>query len=127
LATCELPGVSFLPVYFRPTFDKWCDQRCGGISIQVTDAEQFRSVRTSIAILRVVNNQWPREFQWLEPPYEYETQKPPIDIIYGSSKLRDNLGSAVSIKDLAGVDANGWGERTAAIQIYDPGINRFRG
>jgi uncharacterized protein YbbC (DUF1343 family) len=127
LAACELPGVSFLPVYFRPTFDKWCDQRCGGISIQVTDAEQFRSVQTSIAILRVVNHQWPREFQWLEPPYEYETQKPPIDIIYGSSKLRDNLGSAVSIKDLAGVDAKGWGERTAAIQIYDPGINRFRG
>ena len=26
----DLPGVHFLPLYFRPTFDKWAGQLCGG-------------------------------------------------------------------------------------------------
>jgi uncharacterized protein YbbC (DUF1343 family) len=30
----------------------------------------------------------PSRFAWREPPYEYERDKEPIDILYGSDRLR---------------------------------------
>jgi uncharacterized protein YbbC (DUF1343 family) len=127
LTDASLPGVRFLPVYFCPTFDKWRDQRCGGVSIHVTDLERFRSFATSIAVLQAVHRQWPDDFRWLDPPYEYETVKPPIDIIYGSRKLRQCLGSAESSRTLAEVDIDAWSERIEAARIYGAGADRFCG
>ena len=31
MTSLELPGVSFLPIQFRPTFDKWSGEVCGGV------------------------------------------------------------------------------------------------
>ncbi|TWU17779.1 hypothetical protein Pla52o_49940 [Novipirellula galeiformis] len=127
LGDIDLPGVHFLPLYFRPTFDKWRDQLCGGVSIHITDAERFRSLKTSIAILSVIQQHWPNDFRWLDPPYEYETRKPPIDIIYGSNKLREGLGSGQTVDGLTEVDVTAWNQRTFEFQIYDPSEQRFRG
>ena len=33
----------------------------------------------------------PARFAWREPPYEYEHEKQPIDILYGSDRLRSTL------------------------------------
>src|SRR6266496_2953109 len=38
-----LPGVAFVPVHFRPMFDKHAGQTCGGALMQVTDKRSFRS------------------------------------------------------------------------------------
>ena len=86
-----LPGVRFLPTRFRPTFDKWHGESCGGVSLHVTDAEAFRPYRTTLALLAAIRESHPAEFTWLDPPYEYETLKPPIDIISGSATLRETL------------------------------------
>lgn len=118
LEKAGLAGVSFLPIVFRPTFDKWQGQLCGGVSIHVTDAEQFRSFATTITMLEVIAQRWPDSFCWLDPPYEYETEKPPIDIIYGSDKLRKGLGSGVAVAELCEVDTNAWSERTAGVRLY---------
>ncbi|QDV82605.1 exo-beta-N-acetylmuramidase NamZ domain-containing protein [Planctomycetes bacterium TBK1r] len=123
----DLPGVHFLPLSFRPTFDKWADQLCGGISIHITDPQQFRSLKTSIAILSMIQHHWPDAFRWLGPPYEYETQKPPIDIIHGSSRLRLGLNHDHTIDDLAELDVTSWNQRTHKFQLYDPKEDRFRG
>jgi uncharacterized protein YbbC (DUF1343 family) len=127
LAVFDLPGVRFLPIQFRPSFDKWQGELCRGVSIHVTDTERFRPVKTSIAILHVVSQRWPSDFKWLDPPYEYETEKPPIDIIFGSPLLRECIGSPDAINNLSQVDVSAWSRRTAGIQLYSAGNDRFDG
>ena len=89
----KLPGVHFRPVKFRPTFDKWAGESCGGVAFQVTDARAFRSYRATLHLFAAVKSLCPKEFEWLPPPYEYERIKPPIDILSGSGALREWLAS----------------------------------
>lgn len=83
-----LPGVRFRPTRFRPTFDKWRGESCRGVFLDVTDEVSFRSYRTALHVLHAVRQLHPGELSWLAPPYEYETVKPPIDILSGSDRLR---------------------------------------
>jgi uncharacterized protein YbbC (DUF1343 family) len=89
----RLPGVYFRPVKFRPTFDKWAGESCGGVAFHVTDVDTFRSYAATLHLFAAVKSLYPREFEWLPPPYEYERIKPPIDILSGSSALREWLAS----------------------------------
>jgi uncharacterized protein YbbC (DUF1343 family) len=89
----RLAGVHFRPVKFRPTFDKWAGQSCSGVAFQVTDVRTFRSYAATLHLFATVKSRYPREFEWLPPPYEYERIKPPIDILSGSSALREWLAS----------------------------------
>jgi len=88
-----LPGAVFRPVRFRPTFDKWQSESCGGVYLHITDPHAFRSYCTTLTILAAVKTLWPREFAWRPPPYEYETVKMPIDILTGSAKTREWIDS----------------------------------
>jgi len=117
MSEMNLPGVRFLPIRFRPTFDKWAGELCDGVSMHVTDATLFRPYRTTISLLAQLNQRWPAEFRWIAPPYEYETQKPPIDIISGSGELRQTL-STDSIDDLCHVDLPRWRSRVARTLLY---------
>lgn len=119
LAEQQLPGVVFRPVKFRPTFDKWAGESCGGIFLHVTDARAFRPYRTTLAILSAVKALWPREFAWRPPPYEYETVKMPIDILSGSSKLREwidgvQVAAAPPEELLGAAECTGWFGRVTA-------------
>ena len=83
-----LPGVHFRPVFFEPTFQKHAKQTCGGCQIHVLDRAAFRPVRTAVELMAEFRRQDPARFAWREPPYEYEHDKQPIDILYGSDRLR---------------------------------------
>ena len=50
----ELPGAAFRPVRFRPTFDKWAGEICGGVVIAVTDATRYQPYRTSLELLAAI-------------------------------------------------------------------------
>ncbi len=91
LAEYTLPGVVFRPLHFEPTFQKHAGRLCGGAQMHVTDRAAFRSVLTAVVVLATVRELWPADFRWLEPPYEYETSKPPIDILAGGTWLRDGV------------------------------------
>lgn len=134
LGQFDIPGVRFLPTWFQPTFDKWANQVCGGVSLHVTDKQTFRSFPTSVTLLSVIQEIWPSEFRWLDPPYEYEETLLPIDIIYGSSKLRDmgldgkeasELSSPQRLEKLCAVDPASWSRQTLGAQIYSPSAERF--
>jgi uncharacterized protein YbbC (DUF1343 family) len=84
----EHPGIGLQPIRFRPTFDKWKDETCEGIAIHVLDAQAVRSASLTLSIIEAALQLAPQHFAWLSPPYEYEYEKPPIDILYGSSDLR---------------------------------------
>jgi uncharacterized protein YbbC (DUF1343 family) len=78
-------------VNFQPTFHKFAKQTCGGCQVHVTDRETFRPVLASAALLREMYTANPERFAWREPPYEYEREKTPIDILAGSSALRHQV------------------------------------
>jgi uncharacterized protein YbbC (DUF1343 family) len=84
----ELPGVYLRPVCFEPTFNKWQGILCHGFQIHVVDRKQYNSYVSSLKILQAIIRKYPHEFQWKSPPYEYEYEKMPIDLILGSQRLR---------------------------------------
>jgi uncharacterized protein YbbC (DUF1343 family) len=96
----RLPGVRFRPLYFSPTFQKHAGRLCGGAQIHVMDKLRFRPFRTAVAILKAVRELYPEEKLWQDPPYEYETEKLPIDILSGSDRLRRDLDRGESLKNM---------------------------
>jgi uncharacterized protein YbbC (DUF1343 family) len=118
-----LPGLAVRPIRFVPTFDKWAGQRCGGIALHVTEPQAVRSVTATITVLAVIRNLWPADFAWLPPPYEYEREKMPIDILFGSPRLREALLSEsivpdATIKELARLDEAAWWQRVQPYLLY---------
>ena len=94
----QLPGVRFLPIHFRPTFDKWSGDVCQGVYQCVTDANAYRPYRTTLALLASVRAEWPDQFAWTPPPYEYESVRLPIDILSGSARLREIVDSEKTLQ-----------------------------
>jgi uncharacterized protein YbbC (DUF1343 family) len=96
-----LPGVIFRPVVFEPTFQKHARTACGGCQMHVIDRPAFRPVETGVALLAAFRAADPDRFRWRDPPYEYEAEKMPIDILAGSSELREHVEGGVSARDIA--------------------------
>ena len=96
----RLPGVHFRPVSFEPTFQKHARQTCGGCQIHVLDRRSFHPVRTAVELIAEFRRQDPTAFGWREPPYEYEHDKWPIDILYGSDALRTTVDGGEDVAAL---------------------------
>lgn len=121
-------GVRFLPLTFRPTFDKWQNQLCNGVSMHVTDPNAYRPYRTTVMLLAAVQRNWPNDFRWLDPPYEYENEKPPIDIISGSDSLRtcNDMTAPSALEALTVCPLGSWRERTKSALLYGDASCRFK-
>ena len=91
-----IPGVCFRAVFFEPTFHKHMQVLCGGCQIHVTDRAVFEPMRVAIEMLDEFKREAPAEKLWRDPPYEYEHVKPPIDILYGSDRLRVAIDEGAS-------------------------------
>ena len=100
LRTYDLPGVHFRPVVFEPTFQKHARQACGGCQIHVLDRREFRAVESAVAVLVEIRTQNPSAFQWRQPPYEYEHDKMPFDILAGSSQLRHQIEAGLPVRTI---------------------------
>lgn len=96
-----LPGVRFRPAVFEPTFQKHARTTCGGCQLHVTDRQAFRPVETGVALIAAFRAASPDQFKWRDPPYEYEADKMPIDILAGSSALREQIEGGVSAGEIA--------------------------
>ena len=83
LNALNLPGVFFRENYFQPTFHKFAGELCGGAQIHVTDRNAFSPFRTGIEVIRCIRKLYPCQFAWKQPPYEYEYEKMPIEILLG--------------------------------------------
>jgi uncharacterized protein YbbC (DUF1343 family) len=97
----RLPGVFFRPAVFEPTFHKHAPQSCGGCQIHVLDREAFRPVLTGVAMVAAFRAADPERFRWRDPPYEYEHEKLPFDILAGSSELRQQIEAGMPVEDIA--------------------------
>jgi len=91
LRSWNLPGMRCRPLEFEPTFHKYAGELCGGAQLHVTDRRAFEPVLAYTAAIAAARELYPRDFAWREPPYEYETQKLPIDILAGGTAWREQI------------------------------------
>jgi uncharacterized protein YbbC (DUF1343 family) len=97
----QLAGVYFRPAVFEPTFHKHAGKTCGGCQVHVLDRRAFRPVLTGVALLAAIREESPATFRWRRPPYEYERDKLPIDILAGSSMLREQIEEGTAPESIA--------------------------
>jgi uncharacterized protein YbbC (DUF1343 family) len=95
-----LPGVRFRPAWFRPTFQKFAGVDCGGVQLHVTDRAAFRPVRTGLAVLAALKPLAPG-FAWRTETYEFVSDRPAIDLLFGSDRERQALDAGAPWRDIA--------------------------
>jgi uncharacterized protein YbbC (DUF1343 family) len=121
LNALQLPGVHFRPVHFQPTFQKWAGNMCGGVQAHVLDRDSYEPYLTGIAVLSVARAMWPESFQWRNPPYEYETEKLPIEILCGGPEIPEMIFDGTSIDRLRQswrADVEGFQKRRQSYLLY---------
>jgi uncharacterized protein YbbC (DUF1343 family) len=100
LLALNLPGVSFRSCVFLPTFQKHAGKPCGGVQIHVTDRQKFKPAITGIAIVKTAFDMYRNDFRWKDPPYEYEYDRNPFDLIAGTDKVREAIEQGASLADI---------------------------
>ena len=83
LNALRMPGVFFRENYFQPTFHKFAGELCGGAQLHVTERDTFHPFQTGLEIIRLMRNLYPDQLEWKQPPYEYEHENVPIQILLG--------------------------------------------
>ncbi len=96
-----LEGCVLQPYIFRPTFNKWAGEICKGFMFHVTAPYSYRPYRTSLCLLQAVLRLHGEHFRFKPPPYEYEYEKRPIDLILGTSGLAEALEQGASLVEIA--------------------------
>ncbi len=112
LNEADLQGVTFRPIQFEPTFNKYCGQICNGVFLHITNRDTFEPVVSYCALMIEAIKQTGLHdsshvsserfvaaggetnlagFAWKQPPYEYEYLKLPIDILFGNSRTRQSI------------------------------------
>jgi uncharacterized protein YbbC (DUF1343 family) len=79
----KLPGAHFRANWFQPTFHKFSGEICGGAQLHVTNRDLFRPYHTGLEIIRTVRRMYGDFFTWKQPPYEYEYNRLPIEVLLG--------------------------------------------
>jgi len=102
LGEFRLPGVRFRPLYFKPGFQKYAGQTCGGAQIHVARRRAFKSLLTGIAAIKAVHDLYPKEFRYRDRAYEFVDKIPAIDLLAGNAQLRNQIDRGVSLKDIEG-------------------------
>jgi len=83
-----LEGVLFRPLWFKPTFHKYCGEVIGGIWQQVTDHFRYRSFATGVAMTAAIHALYPGQMQFLRGVYEFNDTIPAFDLLAGNSHIR---------------------------------------
>ncbi|MFZ2089944.1 MAG: DUF1343 domain-containing protein [Desulfobaccales bacterium] len=102
LQESPLPGVILREVGFEPTFHKWAGELCHGFQLHVTDPRAFKPYYTTLTLLSVIRRLYPHQFAWRQPPYEYETERLPIDLLTGDAAIREGLDAGRPVSELEG-------------------------
>lgn len=96
----KIPGAMLRPTVFEPTSNKWSGQACKGFQIHVINPDIFKPYDCSLLLLQQIIGLFPQDFQWKRPPYEYEYEKLPIDLIIGNRSVRKQLENLENLEDI---------------------------
>ncbi len=97
LDQAQLTGFHLRAISFLPTFQKHAGKNCGGYQIHITNPQSFRPWALGQILCRELYHALANDFKWKQPPYEYNDQQLPIDLINGCDwprKWVENNGSS---------------------------------
>jgi uncharacterized protein YbbC (DUF1343 family) len=94
LTGLELPGAEFREAYFVPTFDKFVNQTCGGVQLEVTDPASFDPIRTAVAMFVTAKRVHRDLFGWRADGW--------IDKLSGSARLRTMIDAGADADEIVG-------------------------
>lgn len=117
----QLGGFALRPLYFQPTFDKHQGRTCGGFQLHLTDRRVFRPWRTGLILLRELYRYLGDNFQWRQPPFEYEDTLMPIDLLHGTDRLRHWVERQGDPEELDAIEQEGMEnflEQRKAVMLY---------
>jgi uncharacterized protein YbbC (DUF1343 family) len=86
-----MDGIALRELAFQPTSNKWKNQLCPGFQIHITNPFLYQPYLSTLKLLQAVIFCHPDQFAWKRPPYEYEFEKQPIDLIIGNRDIRERL------------------------------------
>lgn len=95
-----IAGCYLQEVLFRPTFHKWVGEICRGFMIHILDHRVYHPYFTTIFLLRAIIEIHGEQFAWRNPPYEYEYEKMPIDVILGDSSLKSKIEKGADLFEI---------------------------
>ncbi|GAA4718111.1 DUF1343 domain-containing protein [Sphingomonas lutea] len=121
-----LRGCRLREVAFQPTFHKHQGELCHGIMIHAEgdgyDHQAFRPWRLQALGFKSIRNLHPDYDLWRDFPYEYEFDKLAIDVINGSSLLRewvdDRTSEAGDLDQLTRPDEESWAKDRERFLLY---------
>ena len=95
----NIEGCTFRSHDFIPTFHKFSGELCYGLQIHITDIDRFKPVATALEIFdAIIRTTEPGSLKFKLPPYEYEYNLIPFDILSGDSGMRESLLAGNSLK-----------------------------
>jgi uncharacterized protein YbbC (DUF1343 family) len=116
LAPEWLAGCRLRPCWFEPTFHKHVGKLCAGLQIHADDPgydhASFRPWRLQALAFKALRRLAPDYPLWRDFPYEYEHGRLAIDLINGSTLLRDWVddpaATVADLEALASRDEQAW-------------------
>lgn len=126
LAPEWLAGCKLREITFQPTFHKHVGKMCRGVFIHAEgpfyDHEAFKPWRLQSLAFKAIRRLYPDYELWRDFPYEYVFDKLAIDVINGSTLLRewvDDADSAPADLDTLTIpDERDWEEQRKPFLIY---------
>ncbi len=126
LAPEWLRGCRLRECWFEPTFHKHSGKLCAGVQIHVEDAAYdpaaFQPWRLMALAFKALRRLRPDYDLWRTFPYEYERDRLAIDVINGSTLLRewvdDPAATPADLEALAAADEAVWREQRDAVLLY---------
>jgi uncharacterized protein YbbC (DUF1343 family) len=95
----HIEGCAFRPHDFIPTFHKFSGELCHGMQLHITDIDRFKPVGSVLEILdAIIETTQTDALRFSLPPYEYEYNLMPFDILSGDSGMRESLISRNNIE-----------------------------
>lgn len=98
LNTLGLPGVVFREQWFTPIFSKFKEEMCGGCQIHVTDRNAYRSLETTLHIIKTIRDMDPGKFQFHEKYF---------DKIMGTATVRKAIEAGTGVSEIVAGWAGG--------------------
>ena len=97
----SISGAILRPVVFEPTANKWSGKSCRGFHLHATDIKRFSPYALALGIYQAIYRLYPGQFAYKQPPYEYEYDRLPMDLILGDPMVRTQIEAGTPISDIA--------------------------
>ena len=122
-------GTGIRQVVFQPTFHKHAGLACTGYELvaegRFYEPLRFRPYRLVAKVLKAIRSVHASFPLWTAPPYEYEYERLPIDVITGSDLLRrwvdDQPATGGDLEKVLAADEQSWRQEAGPYYLYGDG------